>query len=292
MGSGRPMARPSWPSPLLRRRSPLRAVPCPLCLPSLDPEVDRPAGFVGRGLLSWGCHRSAPPSASAPGVHSQRYRCSEELPARRPPRGPAGGAVSPSVQPCHLPDSFRPCRSSRLRRLAPPGAFKVCCTLKPIMGFATFQALRSSRDPRPAVLRLSPSVDRAAVEAALAGARQRRRLAPFTPRRGLWVCGVATSHVLVSVEPSPVALHPSKLSPRRQPFRVNRFLRAAHRAPAPARETRTVVGARSVTRSDETGHRGTCLLVVVRGSGPARFCFPHAGCIRKLTVPSRSTSRP
>jgi hypothetical protein len=50
------------------------------------------------------------------------------------------GASSPSVRSCHPPNSFRPCRSSRLRRLAPPSAFQVCCTLKPIMGFATFQA--------------------------------------------------------------------------------------------------------------------------------------------------------
>jgi hypothetical protein len=44
-----------------------------------------------------------------------------------------------SARSCHLPDSFRPCRSSRLRRFAPPGTFQVCCTLKPILGFARFQ---------------------------------------------------------------------------------------------------------------------------------------------------------
>jgi hypothetical protein len=31
------------------------------------------------GLLSWGCQRSAPPSTWAPDVHSQWFRCSEEL---------------------------------------------------------------------------------------------------------------------------------------------------------------------------------------------------------------------
>ena len=45
-------------------------------------------------------------------------------------------AEPPLARSCHLPDSFRPCRSSRLRRFAPPGTSQVCCTLKPIMGFA------------------------------------------------------------------------------------------------------------------------------------------------------------
>jgi len=44
------------------------------------------ARFAGPGLLSWGCHRSAPPSASIPGVHSQWSRCSEELPRCASPR--------------------------------------------------------------------------------------------------------------------------------------------------------------------------------------------------------------
>jgi len=40
----------------------------------------------GPGLLSWGCHRSAPPSASAPGVLSQWSRCSEERSRRSFPK--------------------------------------------------------------------------------------------------------------------------------------------------------------------------------------------------------------
>jgi hypothetical protein len=39
------------------------------------------SAFAEPGLLSWGCHRSAPPSVLAPGVHSQCLRCSEELPS-------------------------------------------------------------------------------------------------------------------------------------------------------------------------------------------------------------------
>lgn len=38
--------------------------------------------------------------------------------------------------------SFRPCRSTRLRRFTPPKASQVCCTLQPILGFAVFQSSR------------------------------------------------------------------------------------------------------------------------------------------------------
>jgi hypothetical protein len=48
-------------------------------------------------------------------------------------------AESPSVRGCHLPDTFRPCRFSRLRRFTPPGNLQVCCALLPIMGFAMFR---------------------------------------------------------------------------------------------------------------------------------------------------------
>ena len=41
----------------------------------------------------------------------------------------------PSAECCQTPDIFRPCRSSRLRRLTPRTALQVCCTLQPAMGF-------------------------------------------------------------------------------------------------------------------------------------------------------------
>jgi hypothetical protein len=50
-------------------------------------------------------------------------------------------AAPSSIRSCHPPNSFRPCRSSRLRRFTLPCTFQVCCALKPTMGFATFQAL-------------------------------------------------------------------------------------------------------------------------------------------------------
>jgi hypothetical protein len=53
------------------------------------------------GLLSWGCQRSAPPSTSVPGVHSQWSRCSGELPLCVIPRDSASrrGATFDPVLP-------------------------------------------------------------------------------------------------------------------------------------------------------------------------------------------------
>jgi hypothetical protein len=56
----------------------------------------------------------------------------------------------PSARGCRPPGSFRPCRSSRLRRLPPRTMPQVCCTLHPAMGFTTFPATPSSLARRPA----------------------------------------------------------------------------------------------------------------------------------------------
>jgi hypothetical protein len=51
----------------------------------------------------------------------------------------------PSTNHCQMAGTFRPCRSSRLRRLAPQCPLQVCCALQPIMGFAWFpSSLRHS----------------------------------------------------------------------------------------------------------------------------------------------------
>jgi hypothetical protein len=112
--------------------------------PSCPSDLDLPARhhlsagqtLVPRpyGLLSWGCPKIAPPSTSALCVHSRL-------------RPPASGSSSPSARGRQVPSSFRPCRSSRLRRLAPRNALQVCCTLLPTMGFATFQVWHSTSDP-------------------------------------------------------------------------------------------------------------------------------------------------
>jgi len=46
----------------------------------------------------------------------------------------------PSASRCQTSRTFRPCRSSRLRRFAPHAAPQVCCTLQPAMGFEPFPA--------------------------------------------------------------------------------------------------------------------------------------------------------
>jgi hypothetical protein len=46
----------------------------------------------------------------------------------------------PSTRGCQASCAGRPCRFSRLRRSAPTDSLQVCCTLLPILGFATLQA--------------------------------------------------------------------------------------------------------------------------------------------------------
>lgn len=73
-------------------------------------------------------------SSSSPGVF-QRFPSIEIRLARPLPDGhPSFGPRMPTS--C----SFRPCRSSRLRRLPPRVPLQVCCALHPIMGFGPFQA--------------------------------------------------------------------------------------------------------------------------------------------------------
>jgi hypothetical protein len=73
---------------------------------------------------------------SSLGVHQRsplrQYRCRVST--------PGWAEARPSARSCQTPDAFRPCRSSRLRRLTPPDTLQVCCTLHPAMGFATFPA--------------------------------------------------------------------------------------------------------------------------------------------------------
>jgi hypothetical protein len=69
-----------------------------------------------------------------------KVRPSTDIPAARPlPDRTPVGETDPSARTCQVPSSFRPCRSSRLRRLAPRDGLQVCCALQPVMGFATFQ---------------------------------------------------------------------------------------------------------------------------------------------------------
>jgi hypothetical protein len=167
---------------------------------------------------------------------------------------PPGRTEPPSARGCHVPDLFRPCRSSRLRRLAPSGALQVCCTLLPIMGFATFPVCRvvvrdlpCRRPPRrgrvgeasrccPVALRGGFQLASVLLPAAV----------PARPRGVL--PALAARLALGSLGPFPMALHPSELSPRQQLCRVNRtFLPHSWRSAVPGR-TRFRCCAWSVTR--------------------------------------------
>jgi hypothetical protein len=200
----------------------------------------------GGGLLSWGCQSSplhrhqrlaSTPSDSAAPKSCRRARSRRNAPSDTGP---------PSARSCHLPDMFRPCRSSRLRRFAPLGALQVCCTLKPIMGFATLQVgaavIVSVRGPVPAGAGSPPK-------------RTLGRVPTWFPRGVPWPELSRRRDRIDSEEPArhaprrretpqampwpfPVALHPSELSPPRQLSRVNRIRLAALRSPSPSPENR------------------------------------------------------
>jgi len=102
-----PLARTEHPSPPLRRYT-----------GSLATLVRR----WPKPLPSWG---------SSPGVP-------QRPPLHRHPRVRPLSVARGSGLP--HPNAFRPCRSSRLRRLAPHTAPRVCCTPQPVMGFTWFRA--------------------------------------------------------------------------------------------------------------------------------------------------------
>lgn len=77
--------------------------------------------------------RSPPPSKSCVSTPRSDVRTSR---FEHPPEG----GLDPSSRGCQASSSFRPCRFSRLRRLAPHSTLQVCCTLLPVMGFAWFPA--------------------------------------------------------------------------------------------------------------------------------------------------------
>lgn len=57
---------------------------------------------------------------------------------------------APSTRVSHDPDTFRPCRSSRLRRFTPRSIVRVYCAPQPIMGFAEFPGHpHEARSPFP-----------------------------------------------------------------------------------------------------------------------------------------------
>ena len=107
---------------------------------------------------------------------------------------------SSSASCCQTLRTFRPCRSSRLRRLAPRAAPQVCCTLQPAMGFERFP----SRPPRTCVSTCARSPR-------LSHARSSHPSKPFPPYKPRRVTAT------VAISPSSCALFPAS-SPRPHGF--------------------------------------------------------------------------
>jgi len=207
--------------------------------------------FAGRGcsplgLLSWGCPKIAPPPTSALRVHSRSRSLASEF-------------FRPSARGCQVPDSFRPCCSSQLRRFSPRNASQVCCTLLPTMGFATFQARSPSHHrarperfrpdvaigpwrarPRPLRPRTSPGSlgppGTRTLARVVCAARPARSASSSRWCRHRCVLPTRRADVLQPTAGKPTAnrrtgsdsrrvaflvtLHPSESFPRRQPYRV------------------------------------------------------------------------
>jgi hypothetical protein len=109
---------------------------------SLTPQVPLPQRLLARAALHprvtsrfrWDLSSSLEIHQRSP------LRCPERL-ASTPGRTKA----RPSMPDCHIRHSFRPCRSTRLRRFPPQCAARVYCTSLPAMGFAVFPVVRSAR---------------------------------------------------------------------------------------------------------------------------------------------------
>jgi len=116
----KPLARPSWPSPLRQRHNSIRAASFILGSSWLT-------SGVRERLLSWGFPKISSPPASASHVRTGFRRIWSRVVAH------------PSSRSCQTPRAIRPCRSSRLRRFTPCDPLQVYCTLQPVLRFAPFQ---------------------------------------------------------------------------------------------------------------------------------------------------------
>ena len=80
--------------------------------------------------------------ASLPSTERLSWGSSKIPLHRRHKMSPLPNEPSPVLRcaACQAAHSFRPCRSTRLRRFPPHHASQVCCTLQPVMGFAVFRS--------------------------------------------------------------------------------------------------------------------------------------------------------
>jgi hypothetical protein len=196
---------------------------------------------------------------------------------------PEGTSVRRGATParsCQAPDSFRPCRSSRLRRFAPPGTFQVCCTLKPILGFATFQALGAG-----SLLGRSRRVDEPPFGRAATFASPKGRSGRPLPR-GPGALAPEGASALVASRRGELAAA-SNLSPRRKTLRSFSLTdsRSASTGPAgPYPDRRFLLGEPSRLR--RPGRGSAC------GSGPPRLLPSRRCSSRGVTSSPRCRPKP
>lgn len=159
-----------------------------------------------------------------------------------PSRSPCVLSGCPGPKLAKAPDTFRPCRSSRLRRFTPHEAWRVCCTPPTTMGFTWFRAIQ--KPLRATDLTLLSDADSLRSFSLSSGGfpvtralpsrryRQRHRSDPFASTSGLCSSGksvaperVATSLCpmlpwdflrlpalteLTRISPGPLAIHRSR----------------------------------------------------------------------------------
>jgi len=212
-----------------------------------------------------GCLVSTPAGSVAP-KSSRRARF------RRSSRS---GPAPASARGCHVPDSFRPCRSSRLRRFSPPGTLQVCCTLLPILGFAMFPV-----DRGVAVCLTFPSAEAVGgLGVRRCSARTRGGVLPsgfYRPCRradsspGGRACS-ATRRLLVSLDLSQwrSTLRSFSLANSCAASTVP-FCRTPGSLPSPGVNP-VPVSCLERDSASGAGHRGRCLLAVVRGFTRSRL---------------------
>jgi hypothetical protein len=94
-----------------------------LAASAADGEPPQPRDCDRRELLSWGC----------PSTPLRRHSRSASCPTSSSEDNAA------SAQGSHPPNTFRPCRFSRLRRFALHTGSRACCIPLPTMGFARFR---------------------------------------------------------------------------------------------------------------------------------------------------------
>jgi len=185
-------------------------------------------------------------------------------------------ALPPSVRRCHFPNTFRPCRSSRLRRFAPPRTFQVCCALVPIMGFARFQLRRLLQNPFPRVC----CADAQFLRLALSRPRGvwfglRRRGLAF-PSEEVMVSLLGRPALPMVAWSFPLALYPSKLFPCRQLVSRQPYLSPASRSvqEPPGKPGFSIPY--GTLQSSGPGHRGPFPLAVVHDSCALAWYHPRA----------------